>query len=546
MATLDEKENGSINHIDNATRDPSDLAKAESAEFSGVEPEVHFKTWIIVFASSLAFCAYVWSLVAFGLNQRSVAAAVGDPNNFIWIQNAAQLVSLVVAPPLGKISDAAGRKQIFGLVCGAVGLVLTGAATSIGMAIGGSAIFGFSSASAYILSATVSEILPRRQRGMAQAIFNVFGFAFYAPAMVMFISACMLAACYNPPPTPNPDQLTLTHRFLDFDVVGTLLLIAGITPLTIGLTWGGTTYAWKAAASWAPVLIGCVFLVGLMVHQVFFKKDGLLHHDMFRGRNMALACGIVFAEGMFYFTYNAFFGEETQVLFETDPVIFGVRFGVFAMTNLIGYPIVGWYTTKYRRVKEPLVVGFVVFTAIMAAQSQATQSDSWNKAFIAFSALAGFVFTAPELLVFVIAQLDVPPHLVGTASTLLGSIRALGGVIGTSVSTSIFSVKFTSAIPVYLPPALVAAGLPEASIPAFIKAVIAGSPAGFAKIPGISPTIIASGVTAYKAAFAHSFSFVWYFVLPFVILALCASIALAPVKHQMTAMIDRPVEVPKH
>ena len=157
-------------------------------------------------------CSDNWygrALVAFGLNQRLVATAVGDPDNFIWIQNAAQLVSLVVAPPLGKISDSAGRKQIivvcalsclnysllkawmaqFGLVMGALGSVLTGAATSIGMAIGGSAIFGFASPSAYIckilcrlclgladlaskVSALVSEILPRRQRGMAQAIFN--------------------------------------------------------------------------------------------------------------------------------------------------------------------------------------------------------------------------------------------------------------------------------------------------------------------------------------------------------------------------------------
>ena len=61
----------------------------------------------------------------------------------------------------------------FGLTLGALGLVLTGAATTIGMAIAGSAIFGFSSASAYILSAVVSEILPRRQRGLVQALFNL-------------------------------------------------------------------------------------------------------------------------------------------------------------------------------------------------------------------------------------------------------------------------------------------------------------------------------------------------------------------------------------
>lgn len=54
---------------------------------------------------------------------------------------------------------------------------------------------------------------------------------------------------------------------------------------------------------------------------------------------------------------------------------------------------------------------------------------SWDHAFIAFSALAGIVFTAPELLVFVIAQLDVPPALVGTACVYLS---VSGGVAQTS------------------------------------------------------------------------------------------------------------------
>lgn len=54
-------------------------------------------------------------------------------------------------------------------------------------------------------------------------------------------------------------------------------------------------------------------------------------------------------------------------------MIFGLRFGVFAMGNLIGYPLVGWYNLKYRRVKEPLVLGFLVFSAIMAARELYTR-----------------------------------------------------------------------------------------------------------------------------------------------------------------------------
>ena len=103
-----------------------------------VAPKMHFKTYIVVIASSLAFLTYVWQvfqftramsfptaqrgavtsrgLVAFGLNQRIIAAVVGSPENYVFIQNASNLVSLVVAPPMGRISDNIGRKWLV-LVC---------------------------------------------------------------------------------------------------------------------------------------------------------------------------------------------------------------------------------------------------------------------------------------------------------------------------------------------------------------------------------------------------------------------------------------------
>lgn len=76
---------------------------------------------------------------------------------------------------------------------------------------------------------------------------------------------------------------------------GTLLLIAGIAPLTIGLTWGGVTvvraiatasntdveprqsiYPWSSYKSYVPVLVGGIFLVILALHQIFVTKTGLL------------------------------------------------------------------------------------------------------------------------------------------------------------------------------------------------------------------------------------------------------------------------------
>lgn len=67
---------------------------------------------MVIFACGMAYLSLVWTLVVIGLQGPALAAAVGGAKDLPWVQNSGTLVSVVIAPPLSRISDAVGRKWI--------------------------------------------------------------------------------------------------------------------------------------------------------------------------------------------------------------------------------------------------------------------------------------------------------------------------------------------------------------------------------------------------------------------------------------------------
>lgn len=68
------------------------------------------------------------------------------------------------------------------------------------------------------------------------------------------------------------------------------------------------------------------------------------------------------------FTYNGFFGEQLNIFFEARPVVFGFRFSIFFMPQLVMYPLIGWYSGRYKDVKWPLVAAFLMFAVIVVTR----------------------------------------------------------------------------------------------------------------------------------------------------------------------------------
>ncbi|KAL3482675.1 fungal trichothecene efflux pump [Aspergillus germanicus] len=161
---------------------------------------------------------------------------------------------------------------------------------------------------------------------------------------------------------------------------------------------------------------------------------------------------------------------------------------------------------------------------------------------LGFLAVIGFVNGGPSILPVVLVTYAVPEFLIGTASTVMTSIRALGGIIGITVFTAIYSNDVSSRLPTAVATAAVEAGLPESSLTQFLPAFLGGQQNILASINGVTTQVLAACAQASKDASAASFRNVWFVNMAFGLVAAILSVFLLPVKDRMTNHIESALE----
>ena len=200
----------------------------------------------------------------------------------------------------------------------------------------------------------------------------------------------------------------------------------------------------------------------------------------------------------------------------------------------------GYSSTKLRTIREPLFVGFLIFTAGIVGLATVQPKDSTNT--IVFAGLAGIGFGAPLILIIAGVQLSTPHHLIATATAVTTSSRAVAATVFTAIYAAALSSRLPKEIAKYVPKAALGAGLPPSSLPAFIAALAGNEPAALAKVPGVTPKIIGAGVVALKQALADSIRVVYIIAAPFGALACILCLFLGDLRKTMNYRVDAPVE----
>jgi hypothetical protein len=124
----------------------------------------------------------------------------------------------------------------------------------------------------------------------------------------------------------------------------------------------------------------------------------------------------------------------------------------------------------------------------------------------------------------------------GSASAVAGSIRFLISSISAIIYTVVLTNRLAKAIPAFVIPAVVNAGLPASSASDFIAAFSIG-PSAFEKIPNITPNIIAVGTVAYKEGNASAYRTVFLTTIAFTGIAIIATLFLPNIDHLLTGKV---------
>ena len=202
--------------------------------------------------------------------------------------------------------------------------------------------------------------------------------------------------------------------------------------------------------------------------------------------------------------------------------------------------IYGYASVKTKRFREPLFVGFLIFTAGIISLATIQPEDSTRA--LVFYGLTGLGLGCPLILIITVVQLCSPHQHIATATAVISSARSMGATISTAIYSATLNNRLTSKVPSYTAKAALSAGLPATSLKAFIAVLASGDLTALATIPGVTPTIIALSVTALKQAYADSIRAVYIIAAPFGALACVACFFLGDQKNKMDYRVEAPVE----
>ena len=485
-------------------------------------------------AIDLSYFAQLVNVVGSGAYGRDITTVVGGEPQLVWLTSVLVIVTTVLSPPVAQAADYWGRKWFLVILtfCGMIGSIIVSRANSIGLAIFGFIISGLSFGAQPLLHAVVSEVLPRKHRPWAQTSVNVsaalggvvgllvggaltrhgnaagFRAYWYMTAAIYAVSTVACAILYNPPPRELQTSLSTREKIGRLDWIGYIILVLGLTLFCLGLSWSQNPYSWTNAHVLATFLVGAGFMIVFVLYETFFKKDGMVHHDLFGNRNFPLALVCIFVEGLVFFAANNYFAFEVSVLYTTDPLRVGLHYTISFW--LLGLSAIGagLYCTSRKSVRWPIVwsfICFLIFNILMANLNiDSPESLIWG-----YPVFLGAGLGICLIALLTVAQFSTPPELIAITSGLMIAVRSLGATIGLAIYNAVFNHGFAANLAPKIAAAALPLGLPEKSLGPLIEAIISENHAAIARVPGITKEIVAAAIMALTETYVVAFKWVW-------------------------------------
>ena len=556
--------------VDHSTPHHSALAALADLE----TPDVDFR-WDRTVWCSLAAVYLAWTVTTFASATSSSSLAYvamhfpAYADRVAWVSTAPYLVATILLVPCGELSDLLGRKMLvcLCLVAGMVGTIITGTASTFGAAVAGQAVSGGALVLAYLPAPLVQEMVPKVSRPIvAGAGGCIVGAAFiiaplaegacikaayggplegwrvgyYISAGLYGIAAIVVFFLYSPAPRPNPTHSSALGRLLKLDWVGTFLLAAGLSLFLIGLSGGGVLFPWASAATISMIVIGAVCIIGLIVWCWKGTSEGIFLHCLFTHRNFAISL-VVRGVGTFaQIGCQAFLPQLIVLVFTSDGILQAVWQLPFTVSLIFGALLAAIGMRVTREIRWLAVLSMLLI-ALGSGLLSIVKPNINFAGFFFPCALIGLGIGMEAQIMYVVAGLCTPDHLIGTALMVASLSGTFSGAVGIVIFGTIYTAEITKNFPKFVAEAVLTAGLPPQDLVPLLEAYATRNPATIESSPGVTPAILGALNAGAKSAYAYSFHNVWYALLGFAIITAIISCFIGKTKDQMTEKVAAPV-----
>ncbi|QCR20605.1 MDR family MFS transporter [Agrococcus sp. SGAir0287] len=397
-----------------------------------------------------------------GTAMRTIADDLHGLSLQAWVTTAFLIVSTVMTPIYGKLSDLFGRRPLFliAIVLFLVGSVASSFAQDMIQLAGFRALQGLGAGGLMSLPLTImGDILAPRERAKYQGYFlAVFGVSSLLGPLVggLFAGADTLLGIegwrwvflFNVP--IGIAALFMVFRFLHLPVLhrrvrvdwwGASALILAVVPLLL-VAEQGRTWGWGSAGAIACYVTGVVGVVLFLIVESRMGDDALIPLTLFRSHtfSMATIIGVLVGFGMFAgmmvlpLVLQIVHGmNPTQSGLATLPMIAGLMISSIASGQIIAR------TGRYRMF--PILGTALMAVGYLVLALQQYDSPLWM--LLVGQLIMGLGLGQLMQTLTIASQNSVQPKDMGVATAGATFFRQLGGTLGVAV---VFSVLFSRVV----------------------------------------------------------------------------------------------------
>ncbi|OHE92728.1 major facilitator superfamily transporter [Colletotrichum orchidophilum] len=238
--------------------------------------------------------------------------------------------------------------------------------------------------------------------------------------------------------TPIHGKLSLRQKLKKLDLLGGFLLIVGLITLFFALQWGGTKYPWSDPKVYACLVIFGIFITAFGLLQASKKEEATIPMRILSQRTVAISCTFNMLMSMAHNTHMYYLAFYFQAVLGTNAVTSGVRCLAYGIPCSIAIIITGACVSSKGHYVPFMWLGSSIFIAGCVLLQRLNRDSSMGQ-LIGFQIISGVGIGLAEQVPFIAVQVVLPDSDMPAACAMVVSLRLLGGAVGLSIASNLFS-----------------------------------------------------------------------------------------------------------
>jgi EmrB/QacA subfamily drug resistance transporter len=385
----------------------------------------------------------------------TLVGELGTVGDLSLIVTAYLLTSTVATALYGKLADLYGPKRMYlsaiGIFTGAS--LLVGLSQNMGQLVAFRALQGAGGGGLVVLAFTIcASVLPPRQLGKIQGLVGgMYALAAFGGPLLggAFTEHASWRWCFLVNVPVGIAGMVAVTVFLRLpasgrpsrvDYLGAVLLMAGVSVLTLVTVWGGSRYDWGSAPILA--LLGLlVVLAALFILRERSAAEPLVPSSLLRNPEISLAMVITFISGVAMLGAYVFLPIYLQVVRGDGPTTAGLQLLPLMIAVMVGSGASGWLVAAVLgRMKAVILLGTGIMTLSLYLFSR-LDADTSVALFWTYEVVMGIGLGMVISKLIIAVQNRVDRRNLGTITAQAGFFRIIGAALGTAVLGAVLASR---------------------------------------------------------------------------------------------------------